>query len=137
MQLEVARADKCVSYMGGGVQILAEWGECAAPAWALENAAGIQTFCLEAIVEAGLTVCGKQFVALDGAGVTGVVLLAESHLAIRTWPAKGAVSLDVFVCNYLTNNRGKAHAVVDTLRSLYCPGHENLLQVGRGGVDVK
>ena len=136
MQLEVARADSHVGYMRGGIQFLAEWGACAGPAWALESAAGIQTLCLEAIIDAGLTVCGKQFVALDGAGVTGVVLLAESHLAIRTWPATAAVSLDVFVCNYLTNNRGKAHAVVDALRALYRPGHENLLQVGRGGIDV-
>jgi|GEM_PF-814722 len=136
MQLEVARADKYVGHMGGGIQFLAEWGDCAGPAWALASAAGLQTFCLEAIVDAGLTVCGKQFVAVDGAGVTGVVLLAESHLVIRTWPAKAEVSLDLFVCNYLTNNRGKAHAVVDTLRALYCPRHENLLQVGRGGIDL-
>lgn len=136
MQLEVARADCYVREMNGGVQFLAEWRECAGPTWALESAAGIQALCVEAIIEAGLTVCGKQFVALDGAGVSGVVLLAESHLAIRTWPAEAAVSLDVFVCNYLTNNRGKAHAVVDTLRALYRPRHENLLQVGRGGIDV-
>lgn len=134
MQLEVAQADNYQGEMGGGVQFLAEWGGCAGPAWALESAASIQALCLEAIVDAGLTVCGNQFVAVDGAGVAGVVLLAESHLAIRTWPAEAAVSLDVFVCNYRTNNRGKAHAVVDTLRALYRPRHEQLLQVGRGGI---
>jgi len=32
-------------------------------------------------------------------GVTGVVLLAESHVAVHTWPERGAVTLDVYVCN--------------------------------------
>ena len=33
-------------------------------------------------------------------GVTGVVLLAESHVAIHTWPELGNVTLDIYVCNF-------------------------------------
>jgi S-adenosylmethionine decarboxylase len=36
--------------------------------------------------------------------VTGVVLLAESHLAVHTWPELGAVTLDVYVCNFGGDN---------------------------------
>jgi S-adenosylmethionine decarboxylase len=31
-------------------------------------------------------------------GVTGVALLAESHMSIHTWPEKGYAAIDIFVC---------------------------------------
>jgi S-adenosylmethionine decarboxylase len=33
-----------------------------------------------------------------GAGVTGVLLLAESHLSIHTWPERGFAAVDAFMC---------------------------------------
>ena len=41
-------------------------------------------------------------------GITGVVLLAESHLAVHTWPELGAVTLDVYVCNIGADNSARA-----------------------------
>ncbi|MET0321694.1 MAG: adenosylmethionine decarboxylase [Duganella sp.] len=34
----------------------------------------------------------------DGQGVTGVVLLAESHISIHTWPECGFAAADIFMC---------------------------------------
>lgn len=34
----------------------------------------------------------------DGNGVTGVALLAESHISIHTWPEHGVAAIDIFVC---------------------------------------
>ena len=36
----------------------------------------------------------------EGFGVTGVVLLAESHISIHTWPEYGYAAIDVFVCGH-------------------------------------
>ncbi|WP_229417372.1 adenosylmethionine decarboxylase [Massilia sp. Root418] len=34
----------------------------------------------------------------EGLGVTGVVLLAESHISIHTWPEDGFAAVDIFMC---------------------------------------
>ncbi len=54
-------------------------------------------------------------------GITGVVLLAESHLAVHTWPELAAVTLDVYVCNLGTDNSARAHALLDALVAAFAP----------------
>lgn len=47
----------------------------------------------------------------DPQGYTRLLLLAESHLALHTWPERRAVALDVFSCG----ERGSARRIVDEL----------------------
>lgn len=54
-------------------------------------------------------------------GMTLFCILAESHLAIHTWPEKGLVNVDLFLCNYSRNNHHKARAVVRDLVALLKP----------------
>ena len=64
---------------------------------------------------------GDHFYQFDGAdgtqdgGSTGAVVLAESHLAIHTWPERDGATLDVYVCNFTADNTGKAESVYKTL----------------------
>ena len=59
---------------------------------------------LEALLRAAATDAGAQ--VLHGhfhsfgveAGVTGVLLLAESHISIHTWPEAGFAAVDIFMC---------------------------------------
>ena len=76
---------------------------------------------LNAINESGLTPLGELFHTFDGGGVTGTVVLAESHLAIHTWPELNSVALDVYVCNFTQDNSAKARRVVDDLAGLFAP----------------
>ena len=67
--------------------------------------------------EAGLTLVDENYFTFpshqgEPGGVTGAVLLAESHLAIHTWPERAGVTLDVYVCNFSTDNSGKAEALM-------------------------
>jgi len=65
-------------------------------------------------------------------GVTGVVLLAESHLAVHTWPELGAVTLDVYVCNFGADNSARARALLDALVRAFAPRHCEHHEIARG-----
>jgi spermidine synthase len=67
-------------------------------------------------------------------GVTGAVLLAESHLAIHTWPETGNVTIDVYVCNFSDDNSGKAQTLMDGVSAAYAPRDAVRQQVWRGDV---
>jgi S-adenosylmethionine decarboxylase len=85
----------------------------------------LAALCREAVVASGLSGVADLFhrfgAADEQSGVTGVVLLAESHLAIHTWPELGGVTLDVYVCNYGADNRAKAEALMAALIEAFAP----------------
>jgi S-adenosylmethionine decarboxylase len=66
-------------------------------------------------------------------GVTGVVLLAESHLAVHTWPELGAVTLDVYVCNFGADNSARAEMLLAGLIDAFAPGRVERHALHRGG----
>ena len=68
----------------------------------MDDPQALRQVCLQAVHAAGLRPVGELFHRFPGpGGVTGAVLLAESHLALHTWPEHGTVTIDVFVCNFL------------------------------------
>ena len=112
-----------------GLHVLANLYRCRGAARCLTDAAALRERCIAAIERAGLTVLGdlfRQFPGSDGApdpsaGVTGCVVLAESHVAIHTWPEIACVTLDAYVCNYSRDNTERARALVDELTALFDP----------------
>ena len=87
---------------------------------AMTDAGFLERTCVEYVRGAGLLDVGRMFHAFPGeGGVTGTVILAESHLCLHTWPEHGYVSLDVFVCNYSSDNSEKARNVADRLIELF------------------
>jgi S-adenosylmethionine decarboxylase len=49
-------------------------------------------------------------------GVSGVAVLAESHISIHTWPERGYAALDVFMCG-----AARPHEAVEVLREAFKP----------------
>jgi S-adenosylmethionine decarboxylase len=43
----------------------------------------------------GLTVLGERFCVFDNSAVTGVLVLAQSHLSLHTWPEYGLANVDL------------------------------------------
>ena len=67
----------------------------------LADATALETLLVAAAHEAGAQIVFRHFHRFgndNGAGVTGVVLLAESHITIHTWPERGYAALDLFLC---------------------------------------
>ncbi len=52
---------------------------------------------------------------------TAVVALAESHISVHTWPERSAVQLDVFLCNYIHNNREKSERIFNAIVQYFGP----------------
>jgi S-adenosylmethionine decarboxylase len=74
---------------------------------------------------------------LPQGGVTGVVLVAESHLAVHTWPELSAVTLDVYVCNIGADNSALAHQVLNELIAAFAPQQVERHVLQRGVPDSK
>ena len=115
-----------------GTHLLCEWYDCDFSAPALHQASTLRLLCCKATVESGLNIVGDVFHQFVPQGVTGTVLLAESHLAIHTWPEEKFVTVDVYVCNYMEDNTQKALKLYAALKAHFRPAQENFLQAPRG-----
>ena len=51
-----------------------------------------------AAVDCGAEILGDSFHRFSPQGVSGVVIIAESHLFIHTWPEHGYAAVDIFTC---------------------------------------
>lgn len=121
-----------------GLHLTADLRRCAPPQGALLiDAAALRECCLAAVADAGLTPVGELFHRFPApGGVTGVVLLAESHLALHTWPELSAVTLDVYVCNLHGDNSERAERLLATLEAAFAAGHRERHRVMRGALGV-
>jgi S-adenosylmethionine decarboxylase len=79
-----------------GRHIIAELDGCD-PA-TLGDAEGIRGMILEAARVAGATRLADQVFDFKDGGVSGFVLLAESHLSIHTWPEHAYAAVDIYTC---------------------------------------
>ncbi len=119
-----------------GIHLLGEWYGCPADEPLLTQADALRDLCRRAVDASGLTIVGDRFFQFEPHGVTGTVLLAESHLAIHTWPEAGFVTVDVYVCNYTTDNTAKAERVFETLEAALKPARKRFQAIHRGGRDT-
>ena len=79
--------------------VLAELYEC--DNTVLDDVPTIRRQMLAAAHLIGATVVGEVFHRFSANGVSGVVVIAESHLSIHTWPESGYVAIDIFTCSQL------------------------------------
>ena len=87
----------------------------------MADAATLRTFCLQACMAAGMQVVGDDFHQFAPAGVTGVVLLAESHLSVHTWPELRFAAVDVYVCDFNHANAGRGEALTLSVQATFQP----------------
>lgn len=120
-----------------GLHLIADLHDCRCLPGLLLDAPGLEVFCLEACTRHGLTVVGRLFHAFrdaaeQPAGVTGAVVLAESHLAIHTWPEISCVTLDIYVCNFSGDNSQRAHTLFAEIVARFAPARMESKEIKRG-----
>ena len=74
------------------------------------------------------TVVGVHFHQFSPFGVSGVVVIAESHLAIHTWPEHAYAAVDIFTCGETLNSELAAQYLVEKFQSR----QPSLMELKRG-----
>jgi S-adenosylmethionine decarboxylase proenzyme len=124
-----------------GLHLTADLRGCASARPVMTTPAVLRSTCLAAVAAAGLSAVGELFHrftpgAPQGAGapagITGVVLLAESHLAVHTWPEIEAATLDVYVCTHGADNSARAEALLSALIAAFAPASVERHAIERG-----
>ncbi|MBL4708599.1 MAG: adenosylmethionine decarboxylase [Flavobacteriales bacterium] len=98
-----------------GIHILMEFNEC--PFDVLDNLEELEQSLNEAARAADATIIKSIFHQFSPQGVTGVVVVAESHLAIHTWPEYNYAAVDFFTCNLSMDYMKTYNLLVQHLKS--------------------
>jgi S-adenosylmethionine decarboxylase len=110
-----------------GVHVLADLGGIEADL--LRDAAALEAILVDAAKAAGACVLSAHFHRFGGEqGVTGVVLLAESHITIHTWPEHRFAALDIFMCG-----NARPHEAVEQIARELRADMQNVRVCERGG----
>ncbi|MBM3569329.1 MAG: adenosylmethionine decarboxylase [Alphaproteobacteria bacterium] len=88
---------------------------------------------IEQVLAESVRAAGATLLRIDlhhfqpNGGVSGVAILAESHMSIHTWPERGFASIDLFTCGAT-----RPHEAVAVLRRAFTPSNVQLVEHRRG-----
>jgi S-adenosylmethionine decarboxylase len=107
-----------------GNHILVELWEAAH----LDDPKLIEDALLQGARDAGATILHSHFHHFSPyAGVSGVVVLAESHISIHTWPEKSYAAIDIFMCGECD-----PHDALPSIKHALSPGKMDVQHFKRG-----
>jgi len=115
-----------------GLHLVGDLSGCQCDPAALRHGVDFEAKCTEMVSTAGLEVIGTRFHQFDGGGFTGAVLLAESHVAVHTWPDRAGVTLDVYVAQADPANAERATRLFDALAAHFAPAETARCALERG-----
>ncbi|MFC4159898.1 adenosylmethionine decarboxylase [Chitinimonas lacunae] len=123
-----------------GLHLTADLYRCRCDTALLTDAGQLARLCRRHVEDCQLTIVGERwhtFPGLDGqpGGVTGALLLAESHLAVHTWPERGGVTLDIYVCNVSADNSQHAERLHGLLLAAFQAETMQAHRLQRGGME--
>jgi spermidine synthase len=120
-----------------GLHLTGDLFDCGCSAALLTDLDALSKICRDATNESKLTIVDQTWHRFpdwngEAGGITGTLLLAESHLAIHTWPERRGVTLDVYVCNFTDDNTAKAEQLFDALMVAFRPTNQVVNRITRG-----
>jgi len=107
-----------------GIHLLAEfWG-----GKIIEDSKEIEKILILAAKEAGNTPLKVAIHKFNPQGITGVVLLAESHIALHLWSEFNYLAIDIFTCG----DKVKPYKALEYLRKKFKPKKIKIYEIERG-----
>ena len=98
----------------------------------LNDLPAIRDILIAAAHEAGVTILHESFHQFSPQGVSGVLVIAESHISIHTWPEHGYAAVDIFTCGAAVFPEKAAEYIIDHMN----PTTHNIVLMHRGMVKV-
>ena len=109
-----------------GRHLLVELHECDKEV--LNDLSFIRDSVITAAIDCGAMILGDSFHRFSPQGVSGVVVIAESHLSIHTWPEYGYAAVDIFTCGTTVEPQKAAQVLIEKLGSR----NHSLQEIQRG-----
>ena len=94
----------------------------------LDDPAWIRETMILAAKKGRATILNTSFHEFSPQGVSGVIVLAESHISVHTWPEEGYAAVDVFTCG----DRAMPHLAAAYLVQAFSPGSYKVREIPRG-----
>jgi S-adenosylmethionine decarboxylase len=85
----------------------------------------------EAAITSGASIVQSVFHLFNPHGISGVVVIAESHLAIHTWPEYGYSAVDIFTCGEEVDPWRAHHYLKEKLKA----ASTSTMELLRGKID--
>jgi S-adenosylmethionine decarboxylase len=101
-----------------------------APFATLDDAVLVERVLVDAVGSMGAKVLGIHIHRLIPQGVSGVVVISESHLTIHTWPERGEAAVDLFTCGDVARARNAVEALARALGATRSSIEERVRGVG-------
>lgn len=95
----------------------------------LDDIAHIEQCLRDCVTACGATLLHLHCHKFAPQGVTGVAILAESHMSFHTWPETGYAAFDVFMCG--TSDPWKA---IDVLKAAFDSDTLTIKELRRGDI---
>ena len=113
-----------------GNHILVEFTGCRPEV--MNDVTSIENAMVDAARKAGATVINSTFHHFSPIGVSGVVVIQESHLAIHTWPEYGYAAVDLFTCG----DQVDAWLSFDYLKEIFGSTNYSAIEMKRGAINL-
>jgi len=112
-----------------GIHLLAEfwYGKI------IEDQKEIKRILIEAVKKAGNTPLKITIHKFQPQGITGIVLLAESHVAVHTWPEYNYVAIDIYTCGDKANPK----KALEYLKKQFQPEKVEIKVIKRGKFNAR
>jgi len=113
-----------------GKHLIIEFFQC--DSTILNDLRTLENHLLAAVQLSGATIIQPLFHQFSPHGITGVVVVAESHFAVHTWPEYGYCALDIFTCGDSVDG----HIALNYLKENLKAANTSVMEVKRGVLDL-